>query len=90
MKLWRTTADPIGAGQPTASAWFAEPDGIASGRRQAFAAGWLTTSAIRYRFAAARSCFSSSAVRRGPYPGVSRWMRQLSLSGPTSTVSKPN
>ena len=35
-----------------------------------------------YRFAAARSLRSSSASRRGPYPGVSRWMRHPSFSGP--------
>ena len=34
-----------------------------------------------YRFAAARSLRNSSAVRRGPYPGVSRWMRQPFFEG---------
>ena len=31
-----------------------------------------------YRFAAARSLRRSFAVRRGPYPGVSRWIRHPS------------
>lgn len=43
-----------------------------------------------YRFAAATSRRSSSAVRRGPYPGASRWIRHPSFSGPRSTTSNPN
>src|SRR5439155_25777252 len=42
-----------------------------------------------YRLATARSLRSSSAVRRGPYPGVSRLMRLLFFSVPATTVSKP-